>query len=68
MNTTMSVRTAPQATLPYSPKVQRVVERVRALREYTNSTGYRTTRSQNEALQTLDGVDLADALILLGKE
>jgi hypothetical protein len=65
---TMPVRTAPPQSISYSPKVLRVVERVRALREYTHSNGYRTTRSQNEALQTLDGVDLADALILLGKE
>jgi hypothetical protein len=69
MNSIMQTRTVPQSSSsPTSPKVMRVVERVRVLREYTRTTGFHTTRSQNQALQTLDGVDLADALILLGKE
>jgi len=68
MNSTMPLRSTPPKPIPNSGKIQRVVERDRALREYTKTTGYRTTRSQNESLQELDGVDLAEALILLGKE
>jgi len=48
-----------------SPTTQKVVDQIRALREYTARTGFRTTRSQNEVLQTLEGVDLADALLAL---
>jgi hypothetical protein len=68
MNSTTSLRPLPLRPIPTSAKVQRVVERVRALREYTRTTGYHTTRSQNAALQELDGIELADALVVLGKE
>ena len=45
-----------------------VVKRVRVLRRYTDSTGFKTTRSQNELIQSLDGKDLVDALFLLEKD
>jgi hypothetical protein len=45
-----------------------VVKRVRVLRRYTDSTGFKTTRSQNDLIQSLDGKDLADALFLLEQD
>jgi hypothetical protein len=45
-----------------------VVKRVRVLRRYTDSTGFKTTRSQNELIQSLDGKDLVDALFLLERD
>ena len=55
--------TQTQKTL--SPKVQGVVDKVKALREYTRTTSFRTTRSQHDLIQTLDGSELADALIAI---
>ena len=48
-----------------TPKAKTVVDKVLALRQYTLETGFFTTRSQNELIQSLDGVDLADALLAL---
>jgi hypothetical protein len=48
-----------------NPRVQEVVDRVTVLREYTRQTGFKTTKSQNDLLQTLDGKDLAEALLAL---
>jgi hypothetical protein len=45
-----------------------VVEKIRVLRKYTRETGFKTTRSQNDLLQTLDGNDLANALLVLNEE
>jgi hypothetical protein len=46
-------------------RAQEVIERVRALREYTIATGFKTTRSQNELIQSLDGAELAEAVLAL---
>ena len=48
-----------------SPTAQKVVDQIKALREYTHRTGFKTTHSQNDILQTLNGTDLADALLAL---
>jgi hypothetical protein len=51
-----------------SPDARAVVEKIRVLRKYTRETGFKTTRSQNDLLQTLDGNDLANALLVLNEE
>jgi hypothetical protein len=51
-----------------SPESRTVVEKIRVLRKYTRDTGFKTTRSQNDLLQTLDGNDLANALLVLNEE
>jgi hypothetical protein len=51
-----------------SPDAKAVVEKIRVLRKYTSETGFKTTRSQNDLLQTLDGNDLANALLVLNQE
>jgi hypothetical protein len=51
-----------------SPESRAVVEKIRVLRKYTRDTGFKTTRSQNDLLQTLDGNDLANALLVLNEE
>jgi hypothetical protein len=51
-----------------SGKVQLVLTKIRVLRTYTKDTGFRTTRSQNDLLQTLDGEELANALLVLSLE
>ena len=45
-----------------------VLNKVRVLREYTDSTGFKTTRSQNDLIQSLDGDDLANVLFILKKD
>ena len=55
-------------TTTLSPVAQKVVEKVRALRDYTRQTGFFTTRTQNELIQSLDGQDLADAVLVLKNE
>ncbi len=46
-------------------RVQEVLDKVKALREYTQRTGFRTTRSQNDLIQSLDGEELAEAVLAL---
>jgi hypothetical protein len=53
--------TIPQLTA----EQQQVFDHVKALRAYTVETGFKTTRSQNDLLQTLDGIDLAAVLVAL---
>lgn len=45
--------------------VKQAVDKILALRELTRTTGFRTTRSQNEILQKLNPDDLAEAAKLL---
>jgi hypothetical protein len=51
-----------------SAQARTVVEKIRVLRRYTGQTGFKTTRSQNDLLQTLDGNDLANALLVLNAQ
>jgi hypothetical protein len=48
-------------------RVQEVLDKVKALREYTQRTGFRTTRSQNDLIQSLDGEELAETVLALKK-
>jgi hypothetical protein len=48
-----------------TPAQQQVIDQVRALRAYTTTTGFKTTRSQNDLLQALNGTDLATVLVAL---
>ena len=48
-----------------SHQAQSVFDRVKALREYTQRTGFKTTRSQNDLVQSLDGEDLAEVVLAL---
>jgi hypothetical protein len=41
------------------------IDKIRVLQKYTADTGFKTTRSQNDMLQMLDGDDLANALLVL---
>jgi len=51
-----------------SDRANEVVQKVKALRSYTERTGFRTTRSQNDLIQSLsDPDDLAGALLLLNE-
>jgi hypothetical protein len=67
---TMSPAVAAQTARQFqglTPSQQKVFDQVKALRAYTGETGFKTTRSQNDLLQTLDGADLAAVLVALGK-
>jgi hypothetical protein len=48
-----------------STRAQDVLMKVRVLREYTQRTGFKTTKSQNNLIQSLNGDDLASALLVL---
>jgi len=67
----MSDRTILEKTLLYGYQnavlqdVDFIVSRIRALREHTERTGSRTTRSQNQILEALPGVVLAEVLVRL---
>jgi hypothetical protein len=49
-------------TLTLTPRAQEIVSQVLALREYTRTSGHKTTKSQHQLIQSLDGAELADAL------
>jgi hypothetical protein len=52
--------------LALTPEAQAIVTKVKALREYTQTTGFRTTRSQNELIQSIaDPSDLALVILAL---
>ncbi|MGA8213092.1 MAG: hypothetical protein WB799_05835 [Candidatus Sulfotelmatobacter sp.] len=53
------------STPTLTPRVQEIVTRVLALREYTRTSGHKTTKSQHQLIQALDGIELADALIAI---
>jgi len=42
-----------------TPKAEDVLRKIRDLRLYQQQSGFRTTRSQNELLQTLNADELA---------
>jgi hypothetical protein len=47
-------------------EAQAVLDKVKALREYTQRTGFRTTRSQNELIQAITNPDdLANVILAL---
>jgi len=48
-----------------APELQGTVSRIRALRAYTDRTGFRTTRSEKEILARLGPDDLAAVLLEL---
>jgi hypothetical protein len=48
--------------------IEAVVKKVRALRQYSAQSSFKTTKSQNDLLQSLDGDDLATALMLLSED
>ncbi len=48
-----------------SPLAQGVLKKVRVLRDYTEHTGFHTTKSQNDLIQSLNGDDLASVLLVL---
>ncbi|HKV80014.1 MAG TPA: hypothetical protein VJP02_17840 [Candidatus Sulfotelmatobacter sp.] len=51
-----------------SPAAQAVVDKVKALREYTQRTGFKTTRSQNDLIQAIrNPEDLAAVIMTLKK-
>jgi hypothetical protein len=63
----MTMTLKPQPSL--SPAAQTVLEKVRALKEYTKSTGFRTTRSCNELIRSLaDPNDFANVLLILKQD
>jgi hypothetical protein len=47
---------------------QHVLDKVKALRDYTKTTGFQTTRSQNDLIQSLDGDDLASVVLALKQQ
>jgi hypothetical protein len=47
-----------------SPAAQEVIDKVRALREYTKTTGFRTTRTQNALIQAINNPDDLATVIL----
>lgn len=47
-----------------TPAAQAVVDKVKALREYTQLTGFRTTRSQNEIIQAITNPDDLAGVVL----
>jgi len=51
-----------------SPKAQHALDLILALRQYTQDTGFRTTRSQNDLLAGLEAADLADVLLNLNRK
>ena len=53
-------------TQELSPNAREVVEKIKAMRDYTQRTGFRTTRSQNDLIQAItDPNDLASVLLAL---
>jgi hypothetical protein len=52
-------------TVTLTEPQQAVVNKVRALRAYTERTGMRTTRSERTILQTLNAEDLATVILAL---
>lgn len=48
-----------------TPRAQEIVARVNVLREYTRISHHKTTKSQRELINSLDGAELADALRVL---
>jgi hypothetical protein len=52
-------------TAPNMNNVARAVDRIRALRRLESITGTRTTRSQNDLLQSLNSADLAEVALQL---
>jgi len=49
-----------------TPEAQTVLDKVKALREYTQRTGWKTTKSQNDLIQAIpDPNDLATVLLAL---
>lgn len=53
-------------TQELSPTAREVVEKIKAMRDYTQRTGFRTTRSQNDLIQAItDPNDLASVLLAL---
>jgi hypothetical protein len=59
------IMTAAVAAPQLTQTQRKVFDQIVALREYTRSTGFKTTRSRNDLLQTLDGADLANVLLAL---
>jgi len=51
-----------------SPEAQHALDLILALRQYTQDTGFRTTRSQNDLLAGLEAADLADVLLNLNRK
>jgi hypothetical protein len=54
----------PKDAMPMT-RIENVVQKVKVLRKYSATTGFKTTKSQNDLLQSLDGDDLALALLQL---
>jgi hypothetical protein len=52
-------------TLTLTPRAQEIVDQVNVLREYTRVTHHKTTKSQRDLINGLDGAELADALRVL---
>lgn len=52
-------------TTTMTPRTIEVLNKVKALREYTTLTGFKTTKSQNDLIQSLDGDDLATVVLAL---
>lgn len=50
-----------------SGSVSDAISKIRVLREYTEKTGFRTTRSEKEILSRLGPDELADVLMALKK-
>jgi hypothetical protein len=50
-------------TLP--PELQIIIDKIRCLRDYTDRTGFRTTRSERDLLAQLAADDLAVVLLAL---
>jgi hypothetical protein len=62
----MAVVTHHTTGIGLSDHASQIVSKVKALRAYTERTGFKTTRSQNELIQSLENPnDLAGALLLL---
>jgi len=51
-----------------TPAVQAVIDKVRAVREYTQRTGFRTTQSQNSLTQAIRNPDDLASVVLALKE
>ena len=47
---------------------QQIVDKVKALREYTEKTGFRTTKTQNDLIQSLRGDDFATVILALKQQ
>jgi len=46
-------------------RIEETIEKIRALRNYTERSGFRTTRSEKELLARLGPDELADVLMAL---